>query len=58
MRNLITISIFILIAINFEVVQAQERLLVFRNKYSIIYKFGLPDGKAAKEMARNSNTIG
>lgn len=57
MKILNTISILIFIALNAKIVQAQEKLSVFRNKYSIIYKFGLPDGKATKEMARSSNTI-
>lgn len=52
-----TILILILIALKVEIVQAQEKLSVFRNKYSITYKFGLPDGKETKEMARNSNMI-
>lgn len=57
MKILYTTSILILITLNTKIAQAQDKLSEVRNKYSVTYKFGLPDGKETKKWAINSNTI-
>lgn len=57
MKTLHITLILILVVVNTKIVQAQDKLSEVRNKYSVTYKFGVPDGKETKKWAINSNTI-